>query len=262
VTATIRAFDKRMRSIDRAWNFNGSETNETVLRPLSEQVESQFVLPPKRLCRYFAASHDEYLQQMNGEHYRGFHVPRFSRFSLPPYLLHSFFRPFEEITSDVPFEETVAFDNLIYVRDTTCRDVEVGFVTTYAHELQHFVQHGYTPKLSAVNSVLYQNLKRFKPDAIAIDIPHEREANIVSKRVAETVCGVAAVREYAEQQILYMEQVGDAEQKARWIFFRDIPSSTVCDLLQETLPFLEEYRRSMDFKFETEQLIAEQQRSR
>jgi hypothetical protein len=248
--------------MERAWNFDGSETNEKVLKPLCEQVESQFVLPPKRLCRYFAASHDDYLQQVNGKYYRGFHVPRSSRFSLPPYLLHSFFRPFEEISSDIPFEDTVAFDNLIYIRDATCRDVEVGFVMTYAHELQHFVQHGYTPKLSAVNSVLYQNLKQFEPGIIAIDIPHEREANIVSKRVAETVCGVAVVREYAEQQIKFMERMGEAEQKARWVFFRDIPSSTACDLLQETLPFVEKYRNSMDFKVETEQLIAEQYRRR
>jgi hypothetical protein len=58
------------RDVDRAWNFDGSETNQVVLKPLCQRVESEFVFPPKRLWRYFAASHDEYLQQMNGEHYR------------------------------------------------------------------------------------------------------------------------------------------------------------------------------------------------
>jgi hypothetical protein len=242
-----------MRSVDRAWNFNGSETNETRLKPLCQQVEAHFSLPTKRLCRYFATSPDDYLRQMNGEYYRGFHAPRSSRHVLPIYLLHCFFRPFDEVTSDMPFEETVAFDNLIYVRDSTCRDGDVGFVTTYAHELQHFVQHGYTPKLSAVNSVLYQNLKRFEASAIAIDVPHEREANIVSKRVAEIVCGVAAVKTYAEEQVLFMERAGDVEQKARWIFFRDIPSSTACNLPQETLPFVKKYREVLDFGVDTEQ---------
>jgi hypothetical protein len=254
-----------MRTDDPAWNFNGSKINETTLKPLCQQVESYFTLPPKRLCRYFATSHDEYLQQMNGAHYRGFHAPRSSRHVLPIYLLHCFFRPFDEITRDVPFEETIAFDNLIYIGDSTCREGGVGFVTTYAHELQHFVQHGHTPSLSAVNSVLYQNLKRFESNAIAIDIPHEREANIVSKRVAEAIFGVDTVREYAEWQIQFMERAGDAEQKARWIFFRQVPSSTVCDLLQETLPLVEKYRKVLDFGVDTEKpewWIAEQQTRR
>ena len=111
-------------------------------------------------------------------------------------------------------------------------------MTTYAHELQHFVQHGHTPTLSAVNLVLYRNLKDFEPNIIAIDIPHEREANIVSKRVAERIFGVDAVREYAEGQIQFMEGGGAMEQKARWVFFRDVPSATVYNLLHETIPLV------------------------
>jgi hypothetical protein len=74
----------------------------------------------------------------------------------------------------------------------------------------------------------------------------------------KTVCGVATVREYAEQQIEFMERVGDAEQTARWVFFRDIPSSTACDLLHETLPFVEKYRKLIDFNVDGDQLIAAQ----
>jgi hypothetical protein len=160
-----------------------------------------------------------------------------------------FYHPFE---FGVPFDETIAFDNLIYIRDSTCRDSEVGFATTYAHELQHFVQHGYTPDLSQVNSVLYQNLKQFEPDRIASDIPHEREANIVSKRVAEALCGVETVRAYAEEQVLFMEQMGEMEQKARWIFFRDVSPSVTYNLLDETLPFVEKYRHHLNFGVDTE----------
>lgn len=242
-----------MRSDDPAWNFNYSETHVASLKPLCQQIESHFELPPKRLCRYFANGDDFCLRQMCGEHYRGFHAPRSSCPVLPHYLVPCFYHPFDPFKSDVPFEETIAFDNLIYIRDTTCQEGGVGFVLTYAHELQHFIQHGHTPSLSAVNSALYQNLKQFEPNTIAIDIPHEREANIVSKRVAERLFGVNAVSEYAEGQIQFMERVGDAEQKARWIFFRDVPSSTVCDLLQETLPFVEKYRKIVDFGVDTQQ---------
>ena len=124
---------------------------------------------------------------------------------------------------------------------------------TYAHELQHFVQHGQTPTLSAVNSVLYENLKVYEPNATATDIPHEREANIVSKQVAERMFGVDAVREYAERQIQFMERAGNPEQRARWIFFRDVPSTTVCNLLHETIPLVEKYRAVMDFGVDTSQ---------
>jgi hypothetical protein len=221
-----------MRPDDPAWNFNYSEENEALLKPLCHQIESHFTFPAKRLCRYFATSEDSYFRQMCGEHYRGFHVPRSSCPTLPPYLVHCFYHSFDPFKSDVPFEETIAFDNLIYVRDTTCQEGGVGFALTYAHELQHFIQHGHTPSLSAVNSTLYQNLKQFEPNTIAIDIPHEREANIVSKRVAESLFGVDAVREYAESQIWLMERIGDVEQKPDGFsfgMFHHRPSATFCE---------------------------------
>jgi hypothetical protein len=241
-----------MKRDDPAWNFNGSDENEAILKPLCQEAELHFKLPPKRLCRYFATWDDSGLWQY-GQHYRGFHVPRSSCPVLPYYLVSCFYHPFDPLNSNVPFDNTIAFDNLVYIRDSTCREGGVGFVTTYAHELQHFVQHGYTPRLSEVNSVLYQNLKVYEPNAIATDIPHEREANIVSKQVAERMFGVDAVREYAEGQIRFMEQAGDSEQRARWIFFRDVPSTTVYDLLQETIPLVEKYRGVIDFGVDIDQ---------
>lgn len=44
-----------------------------------------------------------------------------------------------------------------------------------------------------------------------------------------------------------MEEAGEAEQNARWIFFRDIPSSTNYSLLEATLAFVEKYKSVMDF---------------
>ncbi len=152
----------------------------------------------------------------------------------------------------MPHQDTIIFDNLVYVRSTTCLDV-VGAVITYAHELQHFMQHGFAPKLAFVNFKLYENLKLFEPSAMTTDIPHEREANIVSKRVAEAVCGREAVKAFAEEQVLFMERAGEEEQKARYMFFRDVPSSSDYDLLQETLRLVEKYRERIDFGVDTRQ---------
>jgi hypothetical protein len=248
----ITSLKAAMSTDDAAWKFNWSEAYAKSLKPVCDQIESHFTFPPKRLCRYFATSDDRSLQQMCGEHFRGFHVPRSACPTLPLYLVQCFYHPFDSFKYDVPFEETIAFDNLIYIRENICREGGVSFALTYAHELQHFIQHGHTPALSTANSALYQNLKQFEPNAISISIPHEREANIVSKRIAEIIFGTHTVAGYAEEQVQFMEQVGDAEQKARWIFFRDVPSSTVCDLLQETIPFVEKYRNVIDFGVDTQ----------
>jgi hypothetical protein len=58
---------------------------------------------------------------------------------------------------------------------------------------RHFIQHGCTPRLLHVNRVLFYEPKNFEPTATVIDIPSEKDANIVSKRIAELVCGVDTV---------------------------------------------------------------------
>jgi hypothetical protein len=181
-----------------------------------------------------------------GQYYRGFHVPRSGRLGLPPHLLHSFFRPFGELTGGEPYAETIAFDNLIYIRESTSSDV-TGCVTTYAHELQHFMQHGHTSRLWDVNRALYYNLGAFEPNALTTDIPTERDAEIKSKRVAEILCGVEAVKELAEKQVRLMEEAGEGGQRGKWAFFRDVPSSTNYNLLEATIPFVEKYKGRIDF---------------
>jgi len=232
------------------WDFNHSTENEAALKPLCLDAEKHFRFPACRLYRYFAHTDDRYMvgpPMALGEHYRGFHVPRSSRDVLPLYLSECFFHPLEHFTEVVPFEKMVAFDNLIFVRNSTCLDA-TGCVITYAHELQHFTQYGHTPRLSVVNSDLYSSLKKFEPTSIATDVPHEREANIVSKRVAEAICGKAAVRAFAEEQVRFMERVNEPDQRERWIFFRDVPAATEYDLLAETIPLVEKYKTQIDFR--------------
>jgi hypothetical protein len=225
-----------MTFYEDGWNFNHSAESEAKLRPLCEQAERHFEFPARRLYRYFARTEDPTLSERNGQHYRGFYCPILGQDELPTYLPQFFYRP----------DGTVAFDDLIFIRHSTCADV-VGCVATYAHEFQHFVQHGRTPRLLRANNALYQNLKRFDPTATASDVPSEREANIVSKRVVEAVCGVDAVNAFAEKQVSLMRELGNAEQLDRWVFFRNIPSSTSYDLLTSTLPIVERYKNVIDF---------------
>jgi hypothetical protein len=174
------------------------------------------------------------------------------------YLFRCFFLPFDE----TPAQAVQAFDNMIYIRHSTCLDLNTGFVTTYAHELQHFVQHGTMPRLLAVNKVLYDSLKNslknFEPKAIPTDVPSEREANIISKRVAEIICGVEDVRRFAEERVAVMERAGEQDkaardEKARWIFFRDVPSSTEYDYLADTLRLVEINKTKMNFGIDVNQ---------
>ena len=225
------------------WDFSGSVANEVNLRPLCEQVEQRFSLPPRRLYRYFASSDDDDLRRRNGVHYRGFHLPESLKGELPHYLSSCFFHALEDTADGSVPPNKVAFDNMIYIRHTTCAD-RTGLVETYAHELQHFVQHGRTPLLLAVNQILCRELRNVEPTATVTDIPSEREAIIVSKQVAEDVCGVEAVREFAEKQVCLMDELGNAEQRARWVFFRDVPSS---NFLKDTLLFVEKYNGKIVF---------------
>jgi len=235
---------------DRSWIFEASEKEATV-KPLCLRVEKEFNLSAGRLCRYFAGSDDGCLiaNPHFGLHFRGFHATVAARNSFPKYLFDCFFHPLETLRGIPSFEEMVAFDSLIYIRHSTCDD-PTGLVECYAHELQHFVQYGRTPRLWAANGVLYQKLKELEPTSVVTDIPTEREANIVSKRVAEKVCGVEAVKKFAEERVRFMDECGNHEERDRWIFFRDTPSATQFNLLDATLPLVEMYRGVLDFKMD------------
>ena len=237
--------------VDRSWVFGYGNTKESEIRQLCKRVEAEFDLPARRLCRYFASSDDGCLiaNPRFGPHFRGFHATFEARNSFPKYLFDCFFHPLETLRGIPSFEEMLAFDSLIYIRHSTCDD-PTGLAECYAHELQHFVQHGRTPRLWAVNSVLYGNLKRLEPASTVIDIPTEREANIVSKRVAEKICGVEAVARFADERVRFMDEGGNHEERDRWIFFRDIPSSTPFNLLDATLLLVHKYRAVLDFRID------------
>jgi len=234
------------------WNFNNSAKNESALKPLCQEVEKHYQLPARRLYRYFATWEDPAFVNTPelGPQYRGFHIA-FKRehvSKLPLYLRECFMRSEEELGKlpmDCPYEDLVAFDDLIYIRHSTCLD-PTGCVITYAHELRHVVQHDQFPKLMKATSALRGKLRDFLETATELDIPAERDANIVSKRVAEAVCSAQAVRKFAEQEVMWMKAGGGLAHKLRWEFFRDVPSSTAFDWVNETIKLVDSYKGRID----------------
>jgi hypothetical protein len=231
-------------------DFKSDELRDT-LKPVCERILEHFQLPAQRLYCYFANEEDPELRKDVGQFYRGFFSYREGASQLPNYLQQCFLRSedeFAQIPANITYESMVAFDCLIYVRNRTCRDV-TSCASTFAHELQHFMQYGYSRKVWAANTILYQRIRAYgNTTATVIDIPHERDANIVSKRVAEAVCGTEAVKLFAEGRIRQFKSIAmqgheSAEaEKARWEFFRDVPSSTQFDVLAATIPLVEKYK--------------------
>ena len=124
------------------------------------------------------------------------------------------------------------FDDRIYLHGTTCSSA-LGLTMTLAHELQHCIHHSEHVQLWAANTLLSQ-LPGSTLSAMRLrscDIPTEREARIVSKRVAEYLFGAEVLRQYIDAKIT--EPVTE-EDASDWECIREIGTSTVYDLGHET----------------------------
>jgi hypothetical protein len=114
-----------------------------------------------------------------------------------------------------------SFDGIIYLHGSTCIN-PTALVMTFAHELQHFCQFGRTPSLWVDNDRLkcHRTLKLY-------EIPVERDARVVAKRVAEGLCGADVVREYTRQKIsdARRRKAVDEVRDWRWIEKRDSAES-------------------------------------
>jgi hypothetical protein len=139
------------------------------------------------------------------------------------------------------------FDHIIYLHGSACSN-EVGLTMTFAHELQHFIQHESALRLWAANT-LVPNLPRPIIKALGLtwcDLPVEREARIVSKRTAESLFGVDVVRLYIEEKVAEFVTPADA---ADWECIRDLGTSAPYDLEGETklfFPRLKNCRRELE----------------
>lgn len=213
------------------WYFKSSVTNEAILKPLCQRAEEIIQLPDLKLCRYFSTT-DISGWFEDSPYLRGFQAPA------------SIEWPWEDLEDQRRF-----FDQLIYIRNTTCLD-PIGCTITYAHELQHVMQHVLYPKVLELNRALRYYLPDFKPAASEADLPAEVDANIVSKHVAELVWGADATRKYGEEQMSSMRVAGATAQIAKWEFFLNTRASTVYEPLAPTLDAVKEYDGRINFKMD------------
>lgn len=127
---------------------------------------------------------------------------------------------------------TFAYDCAIYIHNSTCLD-EVALTMNLAHELKHCMQYGFQRRAWAAN-MLVMNLSKQTFRTLGFtwaDIATEHEARIVSKRIAQRICGPKRVREYIE---LRKSQPANAADADDWAFVQTIDASHEFDLEIET----------------------------
>lgn len=208
-------------------------------------------LPDLRLLCFFDDNDWQPFKDHFGKANRGFYGPikenSFSRPTWPNYVMECIF------VEDPPASlRKRAFDHVIYLHGSACTN-EVGLTLTFAHELQHFLQHSNVLRLWAENSLI-QHLPKSVIDALGLkwsDIPTEREARIVSKRTAENLLGAELVRQYIDTKIT---DAIDADDAADWGFVQGLVTSTPYDLAGETQLI---FQRLKNYRSELGELLQE-----
>jgi hypothetical protein len=210
------------------------KTNElrATLEPLCLQVLGHFQLPAQRLLCYFDDADPPDVAEYAGRGYRGLFVriPGVdSEVWFPEYVRQHF----------IDNRWVLPFDNLIYLPGRTCLSTSTtATVITFGHELQHFFQHRNADKVLRANTILTGYLLEFDPDTTVQpwNLPHEQDAMIASKRLAETVLGAEVVGRYVKSRIDAGEDV------AYRGYFQGLSPSADFDLLAQTVPWVERYR--------------------
>ena len=168
-------------------------------------------LPDLRLLAFLDDEDWNYFRDQVGAGNRGLYTPIKSgnfRWDIWPHHVKKCM--FVGDLSSLPLKQDV--DHLIYLHGSTCAN-DVSLIMTFSHELQHFVQYGFHRKLWAENFLL-QNLPKGVIDITGLnwpDIPAEREARIVAKRVAVKLCRADAVKQYIDLRIRESTTLKDIE---------------------------------------------------
>jgi hypothetical protein len=188
-------------------------------------------LPDLKLLAFFDDCDWHDFKRELGHQNRGFYAPiktdTFRGWIWPSYVTSKIF-----VSELWPVENDRFVDHVIYLYGSTCLS-EVGLIMTFAHELQHFIQYGSKRKLWAEGQLI-PRLPKELVESIGLnwpDIPHEREARIVEKRVAVKLCGTEAVKEYTDQRI---EDGSSVQEVEDWQFRQQLDPSSPYDLEGET----------------------------
>jgi hypothetical protein len=184
---------------------------ETAARRVLSQFGNQ--LPDLRLLCFLDNEEWQPFREYVGEANRGFYTPlKESTFAWPVWSDYILGHVFMDEPSCFPVRR--AFDHVIYLHGSSCEN-EVGLTMTFAHELQHFVQYGSARKVWAENSLILR-LPTHVIDALGLkwsDVPMEREARIVSKRVAERLFDAERVAQYIDGKIGQGVNAADATDR-------------------------------------------------
>ncbi len=187
-------------------------------------------LPPSRLLCFLDDDDPPGIKAERGNANRGLYGPIHDSTPLadwPDYIQNSIY-----VEDRAPFYLQRLVDDLIYIYGSTCAN-EISLTMTLAHELQHAIQHANARKVWAVNG-LVTNLDKGIIDAEKLtwaDIPIEREARIVSKRVAVHFFGEQRVTEHIDQKIAERVTEGDV---ADWQFICTLTAFSSVDLVGDT----------------------------
>jgi hypothetical protein len=208
--------------------------------------------PDYQVLCFLDSEDSRYLKSQNGEVNRGIH------FDDPdPEVRHCVLGRLETLNEP---ERRADYRSLVYLHGSTC-STDVGLCITLAHELQHLKQSvGIRPEYVASQLIGRCDEIVCAHALIWSDVPHEREARIVSKRVATRVFGTDTVREYVDRQISdavsKMNAASSEKDKelwsndaADWLFIRRVSGDLDYDLVRE---IRELYRNLGRFRRELE----------
>src|ERR1700722_17735200 len=131
------------------------------------------------------------------------------------------------------------YDSIIYLHGSTCK-MEVQLAMTFAHELQHFLQFANQRQIWAIN-ILLAKLPYLPIPELShwYDLPTEREARIIAKRVAVDIFGKARVDEHIGKMA---HANSSSEDTADWEFILTLDPNEAFDLKARTVSLLEGHR--------------------
>jgi hypothetical protein len=140
-------------------------------------------------------------------------------------------------------EITWPYDSVIYLHGSTCK-IEVQLAMTLAHELQHFLQFANQRQIWTINVLLAKLPYLPTPDLTHwCDLPTEREARIVAKRVAVNIFGKSRVDEHIGTMA---RANSSSEDAADWEFIRVLDCDAAYDLRAGTASLVERHRRALE----------------
>jgi len=217
-------------------------SNETELEPLCLKALGCFRLPQLSLICIFDNVERPEFTRCFGEGWYGFFFP--TRF---PTLDAGFSLP-SDIIQRLRDSQDKKYDILIYLTHRVCQST-TGTVITLAHELQHFMQFGFSYKVWTTNSAIRQIRTEVDSNSLPWSLPAEYEAVLASRKVSEAVLGKDTVICYAEQQKEAAQHKNEWSESEKWSFFLGLDPLESFDLLEQTKSWVNEYKDTLKERF-------------